>query len=110
VTAFQVLLLFVLAVFLLALIGAAVRGWMSRRVGVVLGLVVVAAALQVIWPNSASSVARALGIGRGADLVLYTTTVVMMAGFFLVYIRLRRLQRSVTLLVRELALRDVSES
>jgi len=110
VTTFQVLLLIVMAVFFIAVVGATVRGWMSRRVGVVLGLVVVAAAVQVIWPNSASRVAQALGIGRGADLVLYCTTVVTMAGFFLVYIRLRRLQRSVTVLVRELALRDVAES
>ncbi|MCP3905816.1 MAG: DUF2304 domain-containing protein [Planctomycetes bacterium] len=108
-TTFQVLLLIVLALFLLAVIGACLRDRLTRRMGIVIGVIIVAAAIEAIWPESASFVARALGIGRGADLLLYCTTVVMMVGFFVVYIRLRRLQRHVTLLVRELALRDVAE-
>jgi hypothetical protein len=51
-----------------------------------------------------SSVAHLLGIGRGADLVSYCGIVAMLVGFWMVYIRLLRLRREVTLTVRRLAI------
>ncbi|MEK7731822.1 MAG: DUF2304 family protein, partial [Planctomycetota bacterium] len=46
--------------------------------------------------------------GRGADLVLYCAVIVMLIGFFMVYARLRRLRRDLTLLSRHLAIRDAA--
>lgn len=56
-----------------------------------------------IRPSLTTAVARALGIGRGADLVFYCGIVVMLVGFLMVYLRLRRLRREMTLLVRHIA-------
>ena len=55
------------------------------------------------------TVARKLGIGRGADLLLYCSVGVMMVGFLMVYIRLGRLRREITLIVRHLALKESQE-
>jgi hypothetical protein len=65
-----------------------------------------AAGLAVIQPDLTTKVAHTVGIRRGADLLLYCAVVAMIAGFLMIYVRLRRLRREITLLVRELALRD----
>ncbi len=101
---------------LLGLIGvtmAAVgRGLVNRREATFLCLLWIAAGVAVVYPRITVIVARVLGIGRGADLVSYCAVVFMMVGFSMIYVRLRRLRREVTLLVRELAIRDahVNES
>ncbi len=63
-------------------------------------------AIAIIRPGVTKIIANALGIGRGADLLLYCTVVAMMVGFLMIYARMRRLRREMTLLVRHLAIRD----
>lgn len=103
---FQVFLVTVMTCFLVATLAATFKGWATRREGVVWSAVWLAAALAAIWPDVTTRIAKALGIGRGANLVLYCAVVTMMIGFLLVYTRLRRLRRDVTLLTRHLAIRD----
>jgi hypothetical protein len=67
-----------------------------------------AAALAIAWPDLTQRVARSLGIQRGADLVFYCAVLAMLGGFFVISLRLRRLSRETTLLVRHLALRDAA--
>ena len=66
------------------------------------------AAVAILQPELTVRVAKALGIGRGADLVLYCSVVAMMVGFMMMYVRLQRLQRELTVVVRHLALREAS--
>jgi hypothetical protein len=93
------------ALFILTLI-AALRGWATRREGLLWVVVWVAAGVAIIRPNVTTVVARWLGIQRGADLILYCSVVVMMIGFLMIYVRLRHLRRELTLLVRQIAIRD----
>ena len=108
-SAFQILALGVLACFLVITIVAIVKGAASRRDGFFWILLWLAAGTAFAWPEVTGFVARKLGIGRGADLVLYGAVVVMMIGFLMVYVRLRKLQREVTLLVRHLAIHEAIE-
>ena len=101
---FQQITLLAIALALCATVVAMVRGRARPGEGLLLGLVLASAAAAIAWPEATSRIARALGIGRGADLVLYSTVVVMGVGFWMVYIRLRQLRREITLLVRHLAL------
>lgn len=64
----------------------------------------VIAGVAMIHPRLTFTVARAMGIGRGADLVFYFNVLITLIGFFFVYLRQRRLERQLTILVRELAL------
>jgi hypothetical protein len=107
-TGFQtigVVLLGALFVFSLA---AVFLGRATRREGLAWALVWFCAALAIIRPELTVRVAKAVGIGRGADLVLYCSVVAMMVGFMMMYVRLRRIQRELTLVVRHLALREAS--
>ena len=103
---FQILALVVLSVlFVLTAIGGWKR-WIGRGGASVWCAVWLAAGLAVLWPDATTSIAKAVGIKRGADLLLYCGLGVMMVGFLMTYVRLRRLRREVTLLTRHLAIRD----
>jgi hypothetical protein len=65
-----------------------------------------AAALAIARPDLVQAVASAIGIGRGADVVLYVFVLVFPAVSFYLYSRCVRLQRQVTELVRHLAIAE----
>ncbi len=66
----------------------------------------VAAAVVVLLPNSTAYFAKLVGIGRGADLVVY----VSLAGIFFIIFRLMMkielLNKDITKLTRKIALKD----
>lgn len=103
---FQILAIAVFAILIVVTLVGAIRGSMSRRDGLIWSIVWTSAGLFVVRPDLTVTVAKLLGIGRGADLLLYCAVVVSMIGFLAVYIRLRRLRREMTLVVRHLAIRD----
>jgi small membrane protein len=63
-----------------------------------------AAALAVARPDLTLLAAHLLGIGRGADLVFYCAILAASIAFFLIFVRLRRLDEQLTELVRQMAL------
>ncbi len=67
-------------------------------------LVWVGAAVALYRPNLTRDVAHLVGIDRGADLVSYLTTLLLLVVIFLMSIRMRRFEGYVTRLTRELAL------
>jgi small membrane protein len=66
---------------------------------------VVLAALAVLFPRLLTQVAQTLGVGRGADLLLYGLTVFFLGYVASTYRRMRHMEQQVTTLARELALR-----
>lgn len=70
-----------------------------------LGLVALGLFL-IAFPDVTTEVARLLGVGRGTDLLLYLWIVAGGFALLLLYARIRRVERKLTLLTRELALRD----
>lgn len=103
---FQVVALTFLGLLLFLTIMAAVFRKATRGEAVFWSLVWVAAGVAIVRYDWTMVVARSLGIGRGADLMLYGAVGVMLVGFMMVYIRLRRLRREITLIVRHLALQE----
>ena len=97
----------VLAVFT---VSAGMRGAVRKRIVAFWLSVWLAGSVAVIWPHSTAVIAHALGIGRGADLVLYSSVLVMCVAFFYVYTRFRRLDRQLTLLVRKLAIQNAHDA
>ena len=105
---FQILALAVVTILLTLSLVAMARGWSTRREGLVWAFVWLCTGVAIARPDLTVIVAGAMGIGRGADLVLYCAVIVMLIGFFMVYARLRRLRRDLTLLSRHLAIRDAA--
>jgi hypothetical protein len=55
-------------------------------------------------------VANFLGIGRGADLVMYCGFLAAAIGFFFFYLRYRQLEANLTKIVRHLAIQEAKET
>lgn len=73
-----------------------------RRI-LLLGFVVVAAG-SVVFPDWLSWLARQVGVGRGADLLLYGLVIAFLSYIATSYRRMSDLERRITVLARELAL------
>jgi hypothetical protein len=63
-----------------------------------------AAAWCVIFPDSTTRVANALGVGRGADLLLYLGLFAGINALLMQYMRTRRLERKLTEHIRATAI------
>lgn len=64
------------------------------------------AILVIIWPNLTVLIANYLGIGRGADLIIYLSLIIIFYLLFRLLIRIENLEKNLTKLVREKALDD----
>ena len=106
---FQIFLTCGGVVLILATLLGAARQTISRRIALLWCAVWGAMIVAVLDPSRLTRIAKLVGIGRGADLLLYVAVVVMLIGFVMVYARLHRLRRDVTLLVRELAVRGARD-
>lgn len=93
------LLLFVHSLVLMA------RGT-HRRAAAVRAFVWLAAAATVLRPDMTILIARALGIGRGTDLVLYLFIISFLAVALYFYGRIVKLETAITSLVRQSALQE----
>ena len=85
------------------------RSRLSSRIALAWGVLWIAAAIAIAFPQLTVVVANFLGIARGADLVFYLAILGMFVAFFLVHLRLRRFEAELTKVVRELALRSPDE-
>jgi len=81
-----------------------VRGRARRIVAIAWILVWTATACAILWPESITTVAKALGIRRGADLVLYGSVLAGLMGFFYLLTKQRATQRQITMLTRRMAI------
>lgn len=102
----KIVLIAVFAVFALIML-VPVRG--ARRMAVrrlTLVLAFAAAALAIAFPGVINEIALLLGIGRGADLLLYGLVVVFVGNAIATSAHHRQLQREITGLARTIALRD----
>lgn len=101
---FQFLGLFLIAILVAVTVLLIVRRTISFRIGLLWMMLWIAGGAALVNPELTVVVAQALGIRRGADLLLYCSVLAMPGGFLLVYLRFRRVDEEMTKLVRELAI------
>ncbi len=100
---FQILAVLVIAIATLFMFrGGGARHQAIRRI--LLLLFVVAAGSSVFFPQAWTFVAGLLGVGRGADLLLYITVLAFLGFAATTYRRFRSVERDLTELARQLAL------
>lgn len=67
-------------------------------------LLFLSAAILIISPDAANTIAHILGVGRGADLLLYLSVFAGIHAFLLLYARTRRIERKLVEHVRVVAI------
>ena len=95
------------------LVLCALYGWRQRTLSPLVGFsTVLACAIGValvIRPDWSSEAARALGVGRGADLVLYIWTAISILVLANLHFRLRTHYAMITVLAREIAILEARQ-
>jgi hypothetical protein len=104
---FQWLALTVILCLLIVELVGAVRGRVFRTFWVVRVVIWISTGIAIYQPDLVTRLARAIGIQRGADLVLYFTVLAFFATSLFLYARCLRLQQQITRIVRHLALEEV---
>lgn len=66
----------------------------------------IAGLILAIKPETASYFAKIFGIGRGVDLVIYMALIILFYLQFRLMVRLEKINREITQLIREKALTD----
>lgn len=86
------------------------KQWQQNKVGLVsflIWLVLWLAILLVFWqPDITTYLANFLGIGRGADLIVYLSIILIFYLIFKIFIRLDKTDKLITKLVREDAIKN----
>jgi hypothetical protein len=103
---FQSLTLPALAVALAAELVGLARKPTGRKVRLLRAGVWTAAALAIVHPELPQTIANHIGIGRGADLVLYLFVLAFLSVSFYFYSRFLRLREELTDVVRHLAIQN----
>ncbi len=65
---------------------------------------IVAAAVSVLFPALLTKIANSVGVGRGADLLLYALVIAFLSYISTSHRRMNRLSRTITTLTREVTL------
>ncbi|MDH5673271.1 MAG: DUF2304 domain-containing protein [Myxococcales bacterium] len=108
-TLFQILSIGIIVSVIGIIIAGATRGQFRKRVAVFWISVWACGGVTLVWPELTMKASKAVGIGRGADLLLYCTVIAGTWSAFWLYTRVRRLERQITLLVRRLAIEHARE-
>lgn len=74
---------------------------------VLLVLMVATGLVFVVLPELTNTIAHRLGVGRGADLVFYLSIIIFWFVILKIYARIRRIEKILTKVVRNDALKDV---
>ena len=74
-----------------------------------MGLFIVAAILAIMFPQWLTALANLIGVGRGADLLLYALVIAFFAFMYTQHRRNLATQRKITLLARRLAMLEAEE-
>ena len=70
-----------------------------------LSSMIIGAIVFIIWPDITNTIAKKLRVGRGADLIFYISILIFWFVVLKLYARLRKLEQTVTEIIREDALR-----
>lgn len=74
--------------------------------GILWGFIWILAVVFLIYPQLTGYIAEFLGVGRGVDAITYLSLALLFYLVYKLYARIDKLERDITKIVRELAIRD----
>lgn len=69
----------------------------------------IVAGVVAVLPQTTDVLARVVGVGRGADAVIYLSLIALFYIVFRVYVKIEDVEREITRLVRKLAVDEIDE-
>lgn len=87
-------------------IGRLKAGELTKKGATLWSLFWIIASIVVLLPNSTAYLAKTVGIGRGADLVVYLALAMIFFLIFKLMVRIEMLNRDITKLTRKISLNE----
>lgn len=84
--------------------GVVTRSWLFFWI-----LFWLAAGVVAVLPQTADAVARLVGVGRGADAVIYASLIAIFYLIFRLYVKIEQVEGEITRLVRKLSMDDLED-
>ncbi len=106
----QILLVIFFLFALIKVIGRFRAGDLSKMGLIWWALFWIAAAIVVLLPNSTAYFAKLVGIGRGADLVVYVSLAAIFFILFKLMMKVESLNKDITKLTRKIALDEKKDN
>lgn len=75
---------------------------------ILFGMIAVAVVF-ILWPDLTTVIAKKLNVGRGTDLVLYLSILIFWFVILKLYTRIRKLEQLFTRIIRDDAIKNVSD-
>ena len=109
----MIVLQILVSIFVLIVLAKLFKQWHNENITLakfLLWCLLWLAVLLVFWqPDLTSYLANFLGIGRGADLIIYVAILALDYLVFRVFVRLQKLDKDLTKLIREDAIKNVQK-
>jgi len=101
-------------VLVLVVLSSVIKRFQKRQISLVStlfwGIFWILVGVVVILPDSATLVANRLGIGRGADFVIYVALAGLFVLVFRLYIKMSMIEQSITEIVRQETLSAIQKN
>ena len=81
---------------------------LSPRTTVFWFLIWLAAAVGIILPTTTSNLAQVIGVGRGVDVIVYLSLILLFYLVFRIYVMIEDLRQEITFLIRQIALQKTT--
>ncbi len=81
---------------------------LTPRTSIFWFLIWLAAATGIILPTTTSNLAQIFGVGRGVDVIVYLSLVLLFYLVFRIYVMIEDLRHEITFLIRQIALQKTS--
>lgn len=104
----------IIQIFLIAaFVGILLYAYRKRKESLIVFLAIATLALAgliaTVFPDITIAMARAVGIGRGTDLVFYLFTIISIIIFFRYFLKFRKMEQQITILARKIALQEAKD-
>jgi len=76
---------------------------------ILLFLMISCAVVFIVWPDVTNTIAKRMGVGRGADLIFYISILIFWFISLKLYVRMRKLEQQFTKIIREDALKKAQD-
>jgi hypothetical protein len=102
----QIILLIFIGFVFLRIFSRIKRKEITLKEGIFWSFFWVLVGLAVLFPKTTDLFAKTLGVGRGADLLVYLAVIFLFYLVFRIFVHLEKIERNITKIIRKIALEE----
>lgn len=102
----QIIILIFIVFMLIKVVSRFKEGILTVKESIIWSIFWIMAAIVIARPSTTAILAKTLGIGRGVDVIIYLSIVLIFYLLFKIKVRTEKIEQEITKIVREQALKE----